>query len=150
MTTYIALRYLHFLGIFVVFSSLLLQHLLLKGTISRALVAKAQRLDIAYGIAVVVVLATGLLQWFAGAKPAVFYTSNPVFHTKVTFFLVVGLVSIYPSVFLGRQRKGDPADLVVVPKGLVHCLRVELLLLVLMPLLAVIMAKGLGIPAANP
>lgn len=150
MTTDILIRYLHFLGIFIVFAAVLGQHLLLKGTVPRSIIAKAQRFDIAYAIAVVVVLGTGLLQWFSGAKPAVFYSSNPVFHTKLTLFLVVGLVSIYPSVYLGKQKKGDPSEQVTIPKGLVHCVRLELLLLVVMPLLAVIMAKGLGIPLAKP
>lgn len=150
MTTDILIRYLHFLGIFVVFAAVLGQHLLLKGTVSRAIVAKAQRFDIAYAVAVVLVLGTGLLQWFSGAKPAVFYASNPVFHTKLTLFLLVGLISIYPSVFMGKQKKGNPAELVTIPKGLVLSIRLELLLLVAMPLLAVIMAKGLGIPVVKP
>lgn len=150
MTTDLLIRYFHFLGIFVVFAAVLGQHLLLKGTVSRAMIAKAQRFDIAYAVAVVIVLGTGLLQWFSGAKPAVFYTSNPVFHTKLTLFLIVGLVSIYPSVYMGKQKKGDPAELVTIPKGIVHSIRLELLLLVVMPLLAVIMAKGLGIPMVKP
>lgn len=150
MTTDILIRYLHFLGIFVVFAAVLGQHLLLKGTVPRSIIAKAQRFDIAYAVAVVIVLGTGLLQWFSGAKPAVFYTSNPVFHTKLTLFLIVGLVSIYPSVFMGKQKKGNQDELVAIPKGLVHSIRLELLLLVVMPLLAVIMAKGLGIPMVKP
>jgi putative membrane protein len=150
MITDLLIRYFHFLGIFVVFAAVLGQHLLLRGTVPRSIIAKAQRFDIAYAIAVVIVLGTGLLQWFSGAKPAVFYSSNPVFHTKLTLFLVIGLVSIYPSVFMGKQKKGDPAELVAIPKGLVHSIRLELLLLVVMPLLAVIMAKGLGIPVAKP
>jgi putative membrane protein len=150
MTTDLLIRYFHFLGIFVVFAAVLGQHLVLKGTVPRAMIAQAQRFDIAYAVAVVIVLGTGLLQWFSGSKPAVFYSSNPVFHTKLTLFLVIGLVSIYPSVFMGKQKKGDPAELVAIPKGIVHSIRLELLLLVVMPLLAVIMAKGLGIPVVKP
>jgi putative membrane protein len=150
MTTDILIRYFHFLGIFVIFAAVLGQHLLLRGTVTRAIIAKAQRFDIAYAVAVIIVLGTGLLQWFSGSKPAVFYSSNPVFHTKFTLFLVIGLVSIYPSVYMGKQKKGDPTELVTIPKGLVHSIRIELLLLVAMPLLAVIMAKGLGIPVVKP
>lgn len=150
MTTDILIRYFHFLGIFVIFAAVLGQHLLLRGTVTRAIIAKAQRFDIAYAVAVIIVLGTGLLQWFSGSKPAVFYSSNPVFHTKFTLFLVIGLVSIYPSVYMGKQKKGDPTELVTIPKGLVHSIRIELLLLVAMPLLAVIMAKGLGIPLVKP
>ena len=150
MITDLLIRYFHFLGFLVVFAAVLVQHFLLKGTVSRATVAKAQRFDIVYAVAVIIVLATGLLQWFAGAKPAVFYGSNPVFHTKLTLFLLVGLVSIYPSVFMGKQKKGDQGEMVTIPKALVHSIRLELLLLVVMPLLAVIMAKGLGIPVVKP
>jgi putative membrane protein len=150
MTTDILIRYFHFLGIFVIFAAVLGQHLLLRGTVTRAIIATAQRFDIAYAVAVIIVLGTGLLQWFSGSKPAVFYSSNPVFHTKFTLFLVIGLVSIYPSVYMGKQKKGDPTELVTIPKGLVHSIRIELLLLVAMPLLAVIMAKGIGIPVVKP
>ncbi len=150
MISDLLIRYLHFTGIFVIFAVVLFHHLFLKGEITRALLIRAHRLDAAYGIASIVVLATGLLQWFSGAKPAVFYTSNPVFHAKLTLFLVIGLVSVYPTMFLFKQKKGASHDLVAVPKGLVHCLRLELLLLVIMPLLAVIMAKGLGIPVVKP
>lgn len=150
MLTDVLVRYLHFLSLLVVFSAVLGQHLLLKGSVPRATVAKAQRLDIAYAVAVIAVLATGLLQWFSGNKPAAFYSGNPVFHTKLTLFLVVGLVSIYPSVFMGKRRKGDPNERVEIPKALVWSIRIELLLLVLMPLLAVLMAKGIGIPLAKP
>ena len=82
-------------------------------------------------------------------KPAAFYSSNPVFHTKLTLFLIIGIVSIYPSVFLGKNRKGEQSEEVVIPSALVWSVRVELLLLLLLPLLATLMAKGIGIPVVD-
>lgn len=41
MITDLLVRYLHFLGIFVVFAAVLGQHLLLKGTVPRSVVGKA-------------------------------------------------------------------------------------------------------------
>ena len=149
MISEILIRYLHFVSMFILVASVLGQHLMLKGRITRATVGKAQRLDIAYAIAVVVVLATGLAQWFLVGKPAEFYSSNPIFHTKLTLFLFVGLISIYPSVFLGKHRKGDPGEIVEIPKKLIWSVRVELLLLFLMPLLATLMARGIGIPVIS-
>lgn len=145
----ILIRYLHFVSIFVVFAAVLGQHLILSGTVSRARVAIAQRFDIAYAISVVLVLVTGLAQWFWVGKPAAFYSSNPVFHAKITLFLIIGIVSIYPSVFLGKNRKGDQNEEVVIPAGLVWSVRIEILLLLLMPLLATLMAKGIGIPVVD-
>lgn len=63
-----------------------------------------------------------------GAKPAEFYTGNPVFHAKLTLFVVVGLLSIYPTVFLLRQRK-NADETIAVPAGVIRVLRAELLLL---------------------
>jgi putative membrane protein len=146
MTDDLIIRYLHFVSIFILVAAVLGQHLILRGTITRALVGKAQRLDIAYAISVVVVLGTGLLQWLVVGKPADFYSSNPVFHTKLTLFLVIGLVSVYPSVYLGKNRKGEPEELVTIPRGIVWSVRVELLIIFLMPLLATLMARGIGIP----
>jgi len=146
MTVDILVRYLHFVSIFILVAAVLGQHLILRGTITRALAGKAQKLDIAYAIAVVVVLGTGLLQWFVVGKPADFYSSNPVFHTKVLLFLLIGLVSIYPSVYLGKNRKGNPDELITIPPGIVWSVRVELVILFLMPLLATPMARGIGIP----
>ncbi len=149
MITEILIRYLHFVSIFVVFAAVLGQHLILRGTITRVRVAVAQRFDIAYAISVVLVLATGLAQWLWIGKPAAFYSSNPVFHTKLTLFLIIGIVSIYPSVFLGKNRKGEQSEEVVIPSALVWSVRVELLLLLLLPLLATLMAKGIGIPVVD-
>jgi len=146
MTDDLIIRYLHFVSIFILVAAVLGQHLILRGTVTRAIVGKAQKLDIAYAISVIVVLGTGLLQWLVVGKPADFYSSNPVFHTKLTLFLVIGLVSIYPSVYLGKNRKGDPDELVTIPPGIIWSVRVELLLLFLMPLLATLMARGIGIP----
>ena len=149
MTDDLFIRYLHFVSIFVLVASVLGQHFILRGTITRALVGKAQKLDIAYAISVVVVLGTGLLQWLVVGKPADFYSSNPVFHSKLTLFLVIGLVSIYPSVFLGKNRKGDPDEVITIPRGIIWSVRAELLLLFLMPLLATLMARGFGIPLVS-
>lgn len=143
------IRYLHFVSLILLLAAVLGQHLLLRKTVSRGQIAKAQRLDIVYAIMVVIVLATGFAQWFWVGKPAEFYSTNPVMHTKVTLFLLVGIISIYPSVFLGKNRKGDLGDMVTVPSGVIWSIRVELLLLFLMPLLASMMARGIGIPVVS-
>ncbi|MDA8909071.1 MAG: DUF2214 family protein [Verrucomicrobiales bacterium] len=145
----ILIRYLHFISLILLMAAVLGQHLLLKKTMKRSEVALVQRLDIVYAVMVVLVLATGFAQWFWVGKPADFYSGNPVFHVKVTLFLIVGVVSAYPSVFLGKNKKGDPGESVEVPKLVIWSVRIELLLLFLMPLLANLMARGIGIPLAS-
>lgn len=145
----IFVRYLHFISLIVLMAAVLGQHLLLKPSMKRSAIATVQRIDIVYAVMVVIVLATGFAQWFWVGKPAEFYSKNPVFHVKVTLFLIVGLVSIYPSVFLGKGKKGDPEEVIEVPIGVIMSIRAELLLLFLMPLLATLMARGIGIPTVS-
>ena len=84
--------------------------------------------------------------WFNDsiAKSADYYSQNWIFLTKIGLFSIVGILSIFPSLFLNKQKKGNPDETVQVPKQMVWYIRIELLLLFLMPLFATLMAKGIG------
>ncbi|MEZ5323899.1 MAG: DUF2214 family protein [Verrucomicrobiales bacterium] len=141
----IAIRYLHFVSIFVVIAAITSEHLMLSRKMSRLQLRRISRLDLVYGIAAIVVLITGILQWVAVGKDASFYTKNWIFHLKITTFIVVGLISIYPTVFFAKGSKGGTEEMVDVPRKIMMTVRLELLLLFTIPLLAVIMAKGIGL-----
>jgi putative membrane protein len=145
MSTEILLRYIHFISIFVIVSSLAAEHLLLKPGMKRKEIDRLSKIDGVYGFAVLVVLAAGLTLWLGGhGKPAEFYSENTLFQTKLGLFLVIGLLSIYPTVFFFKKRKGDPTELVTIPKSIFWMIRLELLLVFTIPLLAGLMAKGIG------
>jgi putative membrane protein len=145
MTLEIALRYVHFISLFTLVSSLVSEHLLLKKQLTRSEITRLSRIDAIYGLAALSLLAAGLALWFSGAgKPTIYYSKNWIFHTKVTLFLMVALLSIYPTIFFIKNRKGDPGEIVQVPKTLFWLLRVELALLFIIPLLANLMARGVG------
>jgi putative membrane protein len=142
----IFLRYVHFISIFAIVGTLVSEHLLLKKTMTRSEVGRLARIDAVYGIAALTLLAAGFTLWFGGiGKPTAFYSGNWIFHTKISLFLLVGLLSIYPTVFFLRNRKGNPEELVTVPPKIFLMLRLELTLLVIIPLLAGLMAKGIGL-----
>ena len=142
----IFLRYVHFISIFAIVGTLVSEHLLLKRAMTRSELARLARIDAVYGIAALTLLAAGFTLWFGGVgKPMAFYSGNWIFHTKITLFLMVGLLSIYPTVFFLRNRKGNPDELVVVPSKVFWMLRLELMLLFIIPLLAGLMAKGIGL-----
>ena len=146
MTTEIFLRYLHFISIFAIVGALVSEHLLLKKSLTRREIGRLSRIDAVYGIAALTLLGAGFTLWFADVgKPAVFYSANPIFHTKISLFLLIGILSIYPTVFFIRNRKGVPDETVAVPKSVFWLLRFELLLLMIIPLLAGLMAKGVGL-----
>ena len=141
----IILRYVHFISIFAIVGSIVSEHLLLKKEMTRHELGRLARIDAVYGIAALSLLAAGLTLWLASlGKPAVFYTKNWIFHTKLTCFILVGLLSIYPTVFFIKNRKGNPDELVKTPPLIFWMLRFELSLLFIVPLLAGLMAKGIG------
>jgi putative membrane protein len=145
MTLEIFLRYIHFISIFAIVGSLTSEHLLLKKRLTRAEIGRLSRIDAIYGIAAVILLIAGLTLWLGSiGKPAVFYSKNWIFHTKITLFVLVGLLSIYPTIFFIKNRKGNPDEVVDIPTSIFMMLRLELLLLVVIPLLAGLMAHGVG------
>ncbi|MEL7121074.1 MAG: DUF2214 family protein [Bacteroidota bacterium] len=144
MTVEILLRYVHFICIFAIFSSIVGEHLLLKEKMTRAEIKRMAILDSIYGIAAVVLLGAGMTLWFVVGKPAEFYSKNWVFHLKIGLFVIVGLLSIVPTLFVMKNRKGDPEETVEVPTKIKWMIRMELLLLLIIPMTASLMAKGIG------
>lgn len=145
MTTEILLRYIHFISIFAIVGALVSEHLLLKKELSRAEISRLSVIDAVYGIAALTLLIAGLTLWLGSfGKPSVVYTKNWIFHAKITCFALVGILSIYPTVFFIKNRKGNQGDIVAIPESIFWMLRFELLLLFIIPLLAGLMAHGVG------
>lgn len=141
---YVLVKYLHILAILVLVSTLVVEHVLLKPIMSYQDVKKIARIDGVYGLSAVVVLITGLTLWLAVGKHSQFYTLNPVFHAKLAMFVLIALISLYPTLFFLRARHHYQHE-VAIPQKVSWCIRAELLLLVFMPLLAVLMAQGYGL-----
>lgn len=145
MTLEIFLRYVHFISIFAIVASLVSEHLLLKKEVTRAELDRLSKIDAVYGIAALILVSVGLTLWLGSiGKPAIYYTKNWIFLTKVGLFSLVGILSIYPTVFFIKNRNGDPDELVKIPSSIFWMLRFELLLLFVIPLLAGLMARGVG------
>lgn len=144
MTELVLVRYLHFIFLFVMVSCVATQHLMIKKEMSRSEITRLSRIDMVYGISALLVVAVGLTLWFGVGKPKEFYSKNWVFHTKITLFVIVGLLSIIPTRFFSKHRKGNPEEMVSIPAGIKRTIQIELLLLFLIPLLATLMAQGIG------
>lgn len=145
MTSEILLRYLHFISIFFLVSALVAEHLLLKGQMTRSEIQRLAIVDAIYGISALLAVTAGLFLWFGVGKPSIFYTQNWIFHVKVTLVILMAILSIYPTVFFIKHRKGSsPEELVTIPRSVKMLVRLELTLVLLIPLFAVFMAKGVG------
>lgn len=145
MTTELLLRYIHFISIFAIAATLVSEHLLMKQELTRKEIARLARIDAVYGVAALTLLGAGLTLWLGSyGKPAEFYSKNWIFHVKLSLFVCIGLLSIYPTVFFLKNRKGNPEEAVTIPGKIFWMVRFELLLLFIIPLLAGLMAKSVG------
>lgn len=145
MSFEIILRYIHFISIFGIVGTLVSEHLLLKPEMNRAELTRLSRIDAIYGLAALTLLGAGLTLWLGGVgKPTIFYSKNWIFHLKITCFLAIGLLSIYPTLFFIKNRKGDQNEMVKTPKSIFWMLRLELMFLLIIPLLAGLMSRGVG------
>lgn len=140
----ISFKYVHFASIFAIIGAVVSEHLLLKREMSRREIKKLSQIDAVYGLAAILLLIAGFTLWFGVGKPAVYYSSNWVFLLKLGLFTVVGLLSIYPTIFFRKQGKGDLDEVVVIPSSVKLMIRLEIALLFIIPFLASMMAKGLG------
>lgn len=140
----------HFLAIFVLITFLAIETVLVKREWMPAAAARLARYDIAYFLSAMVVLATGLARLYFGAKGAGFYLPNPVFHAKITLFVIIGLMSVYPTRRFQAWRRAALADPGFVPEAsdlgkVRRCLMIECHLIILLPILAAFMARGWGL-----
>ena len=145
----IAVTYLHFIGIMVLMGSLISEHLILKPQMTREQIKSLALTDLIYGMSALIVLSTGLLRWFVYGKGSDYYLSNPMFHAKLTLFVILGILSIFPTMKFLKWRKqvinGQEPDLNQKSvKKMLMFIRIELLILVIIPLLAVMIARGTG------
>jgi putative membrane protein len=137
-------RYVHFISIILLFFALAAEHLLLAEKLTPTQIRRLFRLDIIYGMAAILVLAAGFMLIYGVGKPSQFYVDNWVFNLKGSLFLLLGVLSIKPTAFYMKNRKSE-AEWVTVPPSIVKIVRIELVLLMFIPLFAVFMAKGIGL-----
>lgn len=141
--------YLHYLSIFVLFALLVLEHRLFRLPLDLERARSLIVVDIAYGACAGVVLLTGAARvlWFA--KGADYYLHNSLFHAKIGLFVLVALLSILPTMTFLNWRNDLKADRIPQIsarqcKLVTMTIRLELLVLLILPLLATLMARGYG------
>ena len=90
--------YLHFICVFGIASALIVEWLTLAPTLTLAEARRIQKADRWYGILATLLLVDGFLRVLYFEKGKTFYFGNDFFRLKMLLFLVVGLLSIYPTV----------------------------------------------------
>jgi putative membrane protein len=140
---------LHFVAVFGIVATLFCEWMTIAATPTYAEARRLQWCDRWYGISAIVVLLVGFARVFYFEKGKEFYLANPFFYAKLGLFLVIGLLSIYPTVrFIkwGTHTKQGLAPMVTdreyrIIKSLLNA---QLILLLCMALSASLMARGIG------
>lgn len=104
----LGLAILHHVAVFGLVIMLTIQRTLLKAPTLE--LKRVARLDSAYGLTAVIVIAIGVLRVASGAKGWAFYESNPYFWAKMAVFIAIGLLSVGPSIMFVRWAKAAKAD----------------------------------------
>ncbi len=143
------LAYLHFISIFILFAYLIVETVAIKGTLDAEAIRRLARSDIIYFGAAMAVLITGMLRMGLGAKGADYYLSWWPIYAKIGTFVVIAVISITPTLAFLRWKRmvaKDPAWKVPPEeqRKMRRLIAVELHLAALIPIFAVIMARGLG------
>jgi putative membrane protein len=89
--------YLHFISLLLMFALLVLEHRLFQLPLDHARARSLVLVDLAYGASAGVVLLSGIARalWFA--KGLDYYLHNAAFHALVGLFVLVALLSLYPT-----------------------------------------------------
>ena len=139
--------FLHHLSAFTLVSALAIEFALIRQELTRASARRLQVTDMVYGIAAGALLVIGLLRVFFFEKGASYYLHSHAFLTKFSVFIVVGLLSIIPTIeFLswrGAVRAGQVPTIGAKKLRLVTAvIHGELFGIVIILLCAAIMARG--------
>jgi putative membrane protein len=140
----VLISYLHYLGFATLASALALELVLFRTEVSGTVARRLARIDAMYGASALVVLGSGLMRLLIYGKPVSYYMQNGLFHVKITLFVLAVLLSVYPTINFIKNRN-TPDDGQAVYSGAVGVLlKIQLLILLIIPLLAVMMARGYG------
>jgi putative membrane protein len=145
--------YVHYLSFMLCFGALVLERRLIKPNPNKADATLMVITDIVYGLAALALLVSGILRVLYFGQGSEFYTENPLFWWKVGIYLSVGGLSLYPTItyilWAIPLRKGElPQVSEALANRLAWILNIELAGFALIPLLATLMARGVGLPSA--
>jgi putative membrane protein len=138
------MAYLHDLTIILTAAFLTSELVVCRPGLGAAQVRLLRGLDIAFFAAALGALATGVVRLLCYAKGVPYYASNPAFWTKMALYVVIAVLSIWPTVRFIRWSRMPAAPSPAEVAAVRRLLHIELALLALMPLFAVLMARGIG------
>ncbi|MBC6400895.1 MAG: DUF2214 family protein [Ekhidna sp.] len=142
--------YVHILFIIVIFCCLIAELMLINDQVSFSTIKRLSKIDGLYGLAAIIVVTTGLLNWMKFGKGYDYYSNNSLFIIKFSLFIVVGLLSLYPTILFAkwkkRHKEKQPEVIRLSHSNKVRkVIMLELGIMAFIPLLAELMANGIDL-----
>jgi putative membrane protein len=139
--------FLHHLCAFTLVAALAIEFALIRLELTLASARRLQVTDLVLGIAAGLLLAIGLLRVFFFEKGAAYYWHSHAFLAKFGLFVIIGLLSIIPTMEFLSWRGAITAGQVPVMnaatrKRVTMVIHIELAAVVVIVLCAAIMARG--------
>jgi putative membrane protein len=105
MVTTALMAFLHHLLAFALTACLVYEFIAYRRNMGIAEIRRIQQVDLMYGISAGLLLLVGLLRVFFFEKGVNFYMNNPFFWVKMVAFLLLGLLSIDPTIRFIRWNR---------------------------------------------
>ena len=147
MTLEAILAYLHILAILMMVTFIASEAAMCRVQwMNAAVVERLGRLDLIYGVSALTVLATGIARTWWGIKGTAWYWTNPLLHVKLALFVIIVVLSIFPTRSYLRWRRvlratgALPVEADI--KKTRRLVMIQAHLIAIIPLAAVFMARG--------
>lgn len=134
----------HHLAVFTLVGIFAAEWALLRPGIEGKRLIQLGKLDAAYGAVAGLVVVVGIVRVLFGGAGWEYYVGNWVFWAKMVAFLLVGLLSIPPTLAIARWRKAGTAPSTADVNTARRYLHLEAALLLFIPTFAAAMARGYG------
>lgn len=141
--------FLHHVAAFTLVCAIAIEFVLTRDELTIERARSLLRADMIAGIAAGVLLVVGALRVFVFEKGSAFYFHNVFFHIKITAFVIVALLTIYPTLeFLSWRKALQRGQRPFVEPQKIRRIRtllhLELIVIVVILLSAAFMARGVG------
>jgi putative membrane protein len=138
------LAILHHFFVFALFGVLFSEFVVVRRGMDAATTVRVVSIDAGYGILAALIVIVGFSRAIFAAKGWAYYAHNAFFWAKIATFVVIGLLSVPPTLtFLKWRRAGvSPTDDAIAQAR--RYLWMEVALFPLLPAFAAAMARGYG------
>jgi putative membrane protein len=138
----------HHLLIFILFGILVAELVMVRQSMTGDDINSVATIDLWYGVVALFILIVGFSRVFFAAKGWAYYSVNTFFWAKIAVFVLIALLSIWPTVKYLNWRRDFRTATSVPDAGSVLVVRrilwLEMILFAFLPAFAAAMARGYG------